>query len=101
MNKIVQDLKIEIEEKHKTKKGINQTNKKYKLRESWGTESICQGIGTMDPSITNRIKELEERISSIEGRIEEAYTLIKEYAKSKKFLKQNIQGIWDTMERSN
>ena len=33
--------------------------------------------------------------------IEEISTWVKENAKAKKFLTQNIQEIWDTMKRSN
>ena len=46
-------------------------------------------IGTTDASITNRIQEMEERISHVEDTIEEMGTLIKENAKYKKFLTQN------------
>lgn len=42
---------------------------------------------------------MEERISGIEYTIEEMDTLIKENVKSKKFLIQNIQKIWDTKKR--
>jgi hypothetical protein len=40
---------------------------------------------------------MEERISGIEGMIEEIDTLVKENVKSKKFLTLNIQEICDTM----
>ena len=43
----------------------------------------------------------EERISGIEETIEEIDTPVKENAKYKKFLTQNIQEIWDTMKRPN
>ena len=38
---------------------------------------------------------------SVEDTIETIYTLVKENVKSKKFLTQNIQEIWDTMKRPN
>jgi len=44
---------------------------------------------------------MEEKIWDIEDTIEEIDTWVKEDAKCKKFLIQNIQKIWDTMERPN
>ena len=54
-----------------------------------------------ETSITNRIQEIEERISDTEDTVEEINSLIKEQNKSNKFLTQNIQEIWDTMKRPN
>ena len=42
-----------------------------------------------------------EKIAGIKEMIEEMDTLVKENVKSKKFLTQNIQEIWDTMKRRN
>jgi hypothetical protein len=44
---------------------------------------------------------MEERISSAEDSIENMNTIIKENAKCKKTLTQNIQEIQDTMRRPN
>jgi predicted nucleic acid-binding Zn-ribbon protein len=56
MNKIVQDLKIEVEAIKKTQsEGILE----------------MENLGTTELSITNRIQEMEERISGIEDAIEE------------------------------
>ena len=44
---------------------------------------------TTDTSISNRIEEMEKRVSGIEDTIEEIDTLAKENAKAKKFLTQN------------
>ena len=44
---------------------------------------------------------MEERISGAEDSIENMDTTIKEYAKCKKILTQNIQEIQDTMRRPN
>jgi hypothetical protein len=44
---------------------------------------------------------MEEKISSAEDSIENMETTIKENAKCKKILTQNIQEIQDTMRRSN
>ena len=55
----------------------------------------------MQASITNRIHEIEERISGAEDTIENIDTTIKEKAKGKKLLTQNIQEMKDTMRKSN
>ena len=52
-------------------------------------------------SISNRIQEMEERISGAEDSIENMDTTIKENAKCKRTLTQNIQEIQDTMRRPN
>jgi hypothetical protein len=44
---------------------------------------------------------MEERISSAEDSIENIDTTVKENAKCKKLLTQNIQEIQDTMRRAN
>ena len=51
--------------------------------------------------ITNRIQEIEERISGAEDTIENIDTTVKESAKSKKLLTQNIQEIQDRMRIPN
>jgi hypothetical protein len=51
--------------------------------------------------ITNRIQEIEERISGAEDIIENIDTTVKENAKCKKLLTQNIQENQDTMKRPN
>jgi hypothetical protein len=55
----------------------------------------------IDVRITNRIKEMVERISGAEDSIENMDTTIKENAKCKKVLTQNIQEIQNTMRRPN
>jgi hypothetical protein len=52
-------------------------------------------------SISNRIQEMEERISGAEDSIENMGTTIKENAKGKKILTQNTQEIQDTIRRTN
>ena len=42
---------------------------------------------------------MEKKVLGAEDTIEEIGTLIKEKAKSKKFLTQNIQKTWNTMKR--
>jgi hypothetical protein len=53
-------------------------------------EILGKKSGTIDASISNRIQEMEDRISGIEDSIENMDTTIKENAKCKKILTQNI-----------
>jgi len=48
---------------------------------------------TTNPSIINRIQEMEERISRVKDITEETDTSVKENVKSKIFLTQKIQEI--------
>jgi hypothetical protein len=61
-------------------------------------ENLGKRSGATDASITNRIKEIRERISGIEGTIEDIDTRAKENTKHKKILTQNIQKIQDTIK---
>ena len=90
MNKTIQDLKMEIE-----------TIKKSQRETTLELENLGKRSGVIDASITNRIQEIEERISGAEDTIENIDTTVKENAKSKKLLTQNIQEIQDTMRRPN
>ena len=65
------------------------------------TENLGKKSGAIDASITNRIQEIEEKISGAEDTIENINTIIKENAKCKKTLTQIIQEIRDTMRRTN
>ena len=64
-------------------------------------ENLGKWTRATETSITNRIQEIEERISGAENTIEEIDSLIKESSKSNKFITQNIQEIWDTMKGPN
>ena len=64
-------------------------------------ENLGKRIETTETSITNRIEEIEERISDAEDTIEKIKALIKENSKSNMLLSQNIQEIWDTIKRPN
>jgi hypothetical protein len=64
-------------------------------------EILGKKLGTIDVSISNRIQEVEERISGAEDFIQNMDTTIKENAKLKKIITQNIQEIQDTMRRPN
>ena len=56
-------------------------------------EILGKNSGITDISITNRIQEIEERISDIEDTIEKTNTTVKENAKCKDLLTQKIQEI--------
>jgi uncharacterized coiled-coil protein SlyX len=64
-------------------------------------ENLRKKSEIIDTSITNRIQEIEERISGTQATIENIDTTVKENAKCKKLLTQNIQEIQDTMKRPN
>jgi uncharacterized coiled-coil protein SlyX len=64
-------------------------------------ETLGKKSETIDASISNRIQEMELRISGAEDSIENISTTIKEKAKCKKILTQNIQEIQDTIRRTN
>jgi chromosome segregation ATPase len=90
LNKIIQDLKMEVE-----------TMKKTQRETTLEIETLGKKSGTIVVSISNRIQEMEERISGAEDSIGNMDTTIKENAKCKKILTQNIQEIQDTMRRPN
>ena len=64
-------------------------------------ENLEKRSGVIDASITNRIQEIEERISGTEDTIENIDTTVKENTKHKRLLTQNMQEIQDTMRRPN
>jgi chromosome segregation ATPase len=90
LNKTIQQLKREVE-----------TIKKTQRETTLEIETLGQKSGSIDASISNRIQEMEERISGAEDSIGNMETTIKENAKCKKLLTQNIQEIQDTMRRLN
>jgi chromosome segregation ATPase len=90
MNKTILDLKREVDTIKKTQ---SETTLEIEIL---GTKS-----GTIDASISNRIQEMEERISGAEDSIDNIGTTIKENAKCINVLTQNIQEIQDTMRRPN
>ena len=60
-------------------------------------KNLGKRTGTTDINITNRIQEMEERISGAEVTIEDIDTTVKENTKCKKLLTQNIHEIQDTV----
>jgi hypothetical protein len=77
------------------------TIKKTQSEATLEIETLGKKSGTIDLSISNRIQEMEERISGAEDSIENIGTTIKENGKCKKILTQNIQEIQDTIRRPN
>jgi hypothetical protein len=90
MNKVIIDLKKEVD-----------TIKKTQSEAMLDIETLGKKSGNIDASISNRMQEMEERISGAENSIENIGITIKENAKWKKILTQNIQEIQDTMRRPN
>ena len=82
LNKTSQDLKREVD-----------TIKKTQSKAIVEIETLGKKSGTIDASISNRIQEMEERISGAEDSIENISTTIKENAKCKRILTQNIKEI--------
>ena len=85
----VQELKTEME-------AMKKTQNEGRL----DMENLGKRTETTESSITNRIQEMEERISESEDTIEKINVLIKENSKSNKFSSQNIQEIWDTIKKT-
>jgi chromosome segregation ATPase len=86
MNKTILGLKRKVDTIKKTQ---NETTLEI--------EALGKKSGTIHASTSNRIQEMEERISGAEDSIKNISTTIKENAKCKKILTQNIQEIQDTM----
>ena len=90
LKKTIQDLKMEIDT-------IMQSRRETTLE----IEKLGKRSGVIDASITNRLQDIEVRISGAEDTIENIDKTGKENAKCKKSLTQNIQEIQDTMRRPN
>jgi hypothetical protein len=88
LNKTIQDLKMEIE-----------IIKKSQRETTLEIENLGKRSGVIDTSITNRIQEIEERISDAVDTIKNIDTTVKENAKGKKVLTQNIKEIQDKTRR--
>ena len=87
---MVQDLKMKIE-----------TIKKSQRETILEIETLEKRSRVIDASITNKIQEIEERISEAEDIIENINTIVKGNAKCKNLLTQNIQEFQDKMRRPN
>jgi hypothetical protein len=78
-----------------------ETIKKTQREITLEIEILGKKSGTIALSISNRTQVIEERISGAEDSIENMDTTIKENAKCKKILTQNIQEIQDKIRRPN
>ena len=76
-----------------------ETIKKSQRETTLEIENLGKKSGAIDASITNRIQEIEQRISSAEDSLENMDTTFKENIKCKKVLTKNIQEIQDTRRR--
>ena len=72
MNKTILDIKREVD-----------TIKKTQSEATLEIETLRKKSGTIDVSISNRIQEMEERISGAEDSIENIGTTIKKYKMQK------------------
>jgi chromosome segregation ATPase len=90
LSKTIQDLKIEV-----------KTIKKSQRETTLEIEILGKKSRITDASISNRIQEMEERISGAEDSTENMDTAIKENEKCKEIVTQNIQEIQDKMRRPN
>jgi hypothetical protein len=90
MNRTILDLKWEVD-----------TIKRNKSEAMMKIETPGKKFRIIDASISNRIQEMKERITSTADSIENICTTIKEKAKCKKILTKNIQEIQDKMRRPN
>jgi uncharacterized coiled-coil protein SlyX len=78
-----------------------ETIKKSQRETILEIENLGKRSGVTDASINNRIQEIEVRISGAKDTIENIDTTVKENAKGKKLLTQNIHEIKCTMRRPN
>jgi predicted nucleic acid-binding Zn-ribbon protein len=73
LNKTIQDLKMEVE-----------TMKKSQKETTLEMETLENKSGTIDSSISNKIQEIEERISGAEDSIENMDTTTKKMENAKR-----------------
>jgi chromosome segregation ATPase len=89
LNKTIQDLKREVD-----------TIKKNQSDTTLEIETLEKKSGTIDSSISNRIQEIEEKISGTEDSIEHMGKMQRK-GKMQKDPNSNIQEIQDTLRRPN
>jgi hypothetical protein len=88
LNKTIQDLKMYTET-------IKNSQREITLE----IENLGKRSGIINASNTNRIQDIEERISGGKETIENTNTTVKENEKCKRILTQNIKEIQDIMRR--
>jgi hypothetical protein len=77
LNKVVQNIKAEVETIKKKKKKKKQTEATLEM------ENLGKSLGITDVNIINTIQEITERFSSIEDTLEHIDTVLKENSKQK------------------
>ena len=82
-----------IEQNHTRPTKGSRHNKENSSETTLEIETLGKKSGTIDAGISNRIQEMEEKISGTEDSIGAMDTTIKENKKCKKILTQNIQEI--------
>jgi hypothetical protein len=78
-----------------------ETLKKSQSKTDLEIENLGKKSGDIDGSITNRIQEIEEKISGAEDTIENTDTTIKENVKYKKILSQKSRKSRKKIRRPN
>ena len=79
---------------------FEKTNKSQREK-TLEIENLGKRSGLIDASITNRIQEIEEKLSGAEDTKENIDTTVKGNAKFKNLLNQNIQEIQEPIRRLN
>ena len=70
MNKVIEDLKVEV-----------KTKKKTQMEANLEMENLGKWSGITDASITSRIQEIKERISGVEDTVERIDKSVKKNSK--------------------
>ena len=78
-----------------------ETIKKTQMEATLEMKNLGKRSGITDESTSNKIKDIEERISSVEDTLEDIETTVKENSRYRKLLAHNIQEMQDTMKRPN
>ena len=68
MNKVIQDLKVEV-----------VTIKKTQMETTLKMENLGKRSGITEVNITNRIQEIEDRILDVKDTVEEIETTVKKF----------------------
>jgi hypothetical protein len=79
---------------------MNKTDEDLKMKKETINKPNQTNLGDGKPGKkASQTYEMEDIISDIEDIIEKIDTYVKENAKAKKFLRQNIWEIWNTVQR--
>jgi methyl-accepting chemotaxis protein len=95
LNEFVQDLKVEVETIKKT-----QMEATLAMEATLEMENLGKRLGITEVGTTNRIQEIEERISGVEDTIEEIDTTVKENSNHKRTLNTKRPGNLEHNEKT-